>query len=261
MTIDINKAKDVALKAVIEAGELLALRLNERRTIIVKSSSRDIATDIDLEAEKILINGIKASFPSHRILSEEKGQISGTEEYLWIIDPIDGSLNYAHAHPPFRTAVCLLHKDQPILSVMYGPTRKQMFVAIKGQGATLNDKRINVSQNEELTNSIFMTHLSSHELPRMRTILSLEHIFRHTQHVRMFGSGLASMCYIAEGKYDIFYNIETKPWDILPGCLLIEEAGGKVTDIKGKKITSTSTSVLATNGRVHDEMINLLKGI
>lgn len=259
--LDQARIKEVMIPAVLQGGQILRDNLDQIKTITQKSNRRDIVTNIDLEVEKVLIDAIKNNFPDHAILSEEAGAIVGQSEYRWLIDPIDGTVNYSHGHPPFRIAVCLLATDVPILTILYGPTRDQLFVAEKGKGAWLNNQPIQVSANTELANSIFMIHLSSQEIPRLRTINSLERVFEHTAHVRMFGSGSAAMSYIAEGRYDVFYNLATNPWDIIPGALLIEEAGGKVTDIMGEKISLDSTSVLATNGHVHAEMIELLKGI
>lgn len=253
--------KDIAVQAVLDAGKLLQEKIDSVKTISHKTSRQDIVTDIDIEAEKILIDAIQSNFPSHSILSEEAGVIPKGSNYEWIIDPIDGTMNYAHGQPPYRVALCLMKDGEAILSVMAGPHHNQLFVAEKGKGTTLNGKPIHCSDNAELGGAIFMTHLSSKKEPRRRTIQSLEKIFTQTSQVRIYGSGLASMCYVAEGKYDIFYNVQTKPWDILPGVLLIEEAGGTVTDIEGKKITTQSTSVLATNGRLHNEMLALLADI
>jgi myo-inositol-1(or 4)-monophosphatase len=125
----------------------------------------------------------------------------------------------------------------------------------------LNEKKITVNRNFELKNSVIMTHISSKKEARARTILALDSIFKKTLHMRMFGSGLAAMSYVASGKFDVFFNVQTYPWDILPGALLIQEAGGLVTDIEGNEITTESTSILATNGKVHDQMLHLLEDI
>ncbi len=257
-----EETREVAVNAVMQAGEVLKRRINEVKRVSQKSSRRDLVSDVDIEVEQILFRAIHSNFPSHSILSEETGWVrEKSATHTWVIDPIDGTMNFVHGHPPFRVGLCLLHEDKPVLSVMYGPTRDHLFVAAKGEGSTLNGNQIHVSTNNNLEDSIFMTHLSSKKLPRLRTILSLERVYSHTSHVRMFGSGLASMSYIAEGRYDVFYNIETKVWDILPGYLLRTEAGGQVTDIEGAEITLDSTSVLATNRWVHKQMLELLRDI
>src|SRR5260221_2545633 len=148
---------------------------------------------------------------------------------------------------PYRIGICLLENKQAILNVLYNPTKDELYVAEKGKGAFLNDKKIIVSDHVDLKNSVVMFHLSSKKEPRMRNIGMLEKIIEASMQVRMFGSSLSSMSYIASGKFDAYFNVQQKPWDILPAALLIEEAGGKVTDIKGEPITDESTSVIASN--------------
>ena len=256
----IDQVKKISTECVKEAGKLLIDNMDKVKKVTFKAKS-DIVTDIDLQSERIMINKIKSIFPEHSILSEESGFADHHSEYLWIMDPIDGTMNYYHASPPFRVALCLMYKQKPILSAIYNPVKDELYYAQAGQGATLNDKRIVVNENFELKNSIVMTHISSKKDGRARTILALDSIFKKTLHMRMFGSGLAAMCYVASGKFDVFFNVKTYSWDILPGALLIQEAGGVVTDIEGNKITTESTSILATNGKVHDQMLQLLEDI
>ena len=170
-------------------------------------------------------------------------------------------MNYYHAASPFRVAVCLVENNIPLISAIYNPVRDQLYFAERGKGATLNNRKIKVNNNFELKNSVVMTHISSKKDARVRTIIALDSIFNKTLHMRMFGSGLAAMTYVASGKFDVFFNISTHPWDILPGALIVEEAGGVVTDIQGKKINADSKSVLATNGKVHADMLKLLQDI
>ena len=258
--MDIQLAKKISIEAVKEAGRLLMDNLDKVKEVSFKAKS-DIVTKIDLESEKLLIEKIKTNFPDHSILSEEMGFIEKPSKYIWIMDPIDGTINYYHATSPFRVGLCLLKDKKPIISAIYNPIKDQLFFAEKGKGATLNDKKITVSNNSRLKNSIVMTHLSSDKEARARTIVALGNIFNKTMHMRFFGSSLAVMTYIASGKFDVFFNVKTYPWDVLPGALLIEEAGGIVTEIDGEKITYESTSVLATNGMVHDQMLKLLENI
>ncbi len=259
--MDIELAKKVAIEAVKEAGKVLLDNIESVEVVAFKAKS-DIVTKIDLQSEKIVIGLIKASFPDHAILSEEAGFLGKhSSEYLWIMDPIDGTINYYHGMNPFRVGLCLLKDKQPILTVVYNPTKDDLYFAEKGKGATLNGQPMKVSDTDDLNNSVVMTHLSSKKESRVRTIVALENIFTKSMQMRMFGSGLAAMCYIASGRFDVFFNIKTNPWDILPGVLLIEEAGGKVTDINGEKITEESTSIVASNGKVHDQILKLLETI
>ena len=160
---------------------------------------------------------------------------------------------------PYRVGICLLEDKKLILNVLYNPTKDEVYVAQKGRGAFLNDKKITVNNNADLKTSIVMFHLSSKKESRVRIINVLEKVSEATMSMRIFGSSLASMSYIASGKFDVYFTVQTKPWDILPVALLIEEAGGKVTDIEGNEITYESTSVIASNGKVHDQMVELLR--
>ena len=258
--MDLKLAKQVAIEAVKDAGKTLIDNLNKVKTCSFKAKS-DIVTEIDIKAEKLIISKIKKNFPDHSIHSEEEGLIDNKSSFLWVIDPVDGTMNYYHAASPFIVAVCLVENNIPLISAIYNPVRDQLYFAERGKGATLNNRKIKVNNNFELKNSVVMTHISSKKDARVRTIIALDSIFNKTLHMRMFGSGLAAMTYVASGKFDVFFNISTHPWDILPGALIVEEAGGVVTDIQGKKINADSKSVLATNGKVHADMLKLLQDI
>jgi len=258
--MDINKAKEISIECVKESGKLLMANINKIKKVSFKAKS-DIVTEIDMQSEKLMIEKISTNFPDHNILSEESGFENHHSEYIWVMDPIDGTMNYYHSSSPFRVALCLIHNQQPLISAIYNPAKDDLYFSEYNKGATLNNKRIDVNNNFDLKNSIIMTHISSKKDARARTILALESIFQKTLHMRMFGSGLTAMSYIASGKFDVFFNVKTYPWDILPGALLVSEAGGVVTDINGNKITNQSTSVLATNGKVHSQMLKLLEGI
>jgi myo-inositol-1(or 4)-monophosphatase len=257
---DLQKAKKISIEAAKDAGALLMDNLTKVKQKSFKAK-HDIVTEVDIAAEKIIVEKIKSAFPGHNILSEESGATKNNSEFSWLIDPTDGTMNYYHASPPFRVALCLMKNNQPLLSTIYNPAKDELYYAEKGQGATMNGKSIGVNENFDIKNSVVMTHISSKKDARARTILALDNIFKKTLHMRIFGSGIAAMTYVASGKFDVFFNVKTYPWDILPGALLVQEAGGIVTDIEGKNITTESTSVLATNGKVHKQMLELLEDI
>jgi len=259
--MDIELAKTTAISGAKTAGKVLGDNFLSKKNMSLKDKS-SIVTEMDLKAEKIILDMIKSNFPDHDILSEEAGLIGdNTAKYTWVIDPIDGTTNYYYGMNPYRVGICLLEDKRPILNVLYNPTKDELYVAQKGEGAFLNDKKITVSGNTDLNNSVIMTHLSSRKEARTKTLSVLDNIFSKSMHMRLFGSSLASLSYIANGKFDVYFSVSLKPWDILPGALLIEEAGGKVTDIKGGEITYESTSVVATNGKVHDQILKLLEDI
>ena len=258
--MDKELAKKVAIDSAKAAGKLILENLNKVKSCSFKAKS-DIVTEIDIQAEKIIMDIIKTNFPAHSIHSEETGFIDNKSPYLWVIDPIDGTMNYYHRMSPFRVAICLVENNLPIITAIYNPVKDNLYFAEKGKGAFLNNKRINVNSNFELKKSVVMTHISSKKEARARTITALGNIFNKTLHMRILGSGIAAMTYIAEGKFDVFFNVATHPWDILPGALLVEEAGGIVTDIQGKKIDLKSTSILVSNGTVHSDILKLLEDI
>lgn len=258
--IDLNLAKKVACDAVRAAGDVVMRNFGSVAKANLKKKS-DLVTEIDVQAERIILDKIKDAFSDHTIVSEESGIEKGESEYMWIVDPIDGTINYFYGNAPVRIGVCLLKNKKGVLTAVYNPIKDELYFAQRGKGAFCNERKIHVSENTILQDAVVMTHLSSDKIARGRMILSLDNIFKHTMHMRIFGCGLASMSYVASGRFDIFLNVLTNPWDILPGVLLIEEAGGKVTDIHGKAITEDSTSVLATNGHVHKQVLELLEDI
>ena len=258
LNMDIDFAKKVAEEAVKEAGNILMDNFNKDMPAFLKGKN-DIVTDIDIKSEKVILDAIKKNFPEHQILSEEAGLIGSESKYVWIVDPIDGTINYYHKSAPFRVGLCLLEDGKSIISAIYNPIKDHLYSAQKGKGAYKNGQKIMASSRQELKDSVIMFHLSSKKEARNRTISILDNIFENSLHMRMFGSSLAAMTYIAEGKFDVFFNLQTSSWDILPGALIIEESGGKVTDINGGEIDYNSKSVLATNGRVHEQMLKLLK--
>lgn len=257
--MDFNHAKQVATSAILKAGQHL-LQYWKRSKPFTFKAKQDIVTQIDLEVEQLIINTIKNTFSDHQILSEERGFL-GVEnaDYCWIIDPIDGTINFVNDAAPFRIGIGLLYRNQPFLTVILNPIKNELYLATYSEPSTCNGELIRVSDNEDLQKAVVMTHLSSKTAARTQTLQALNQIFEQTLHLRMFGSGLSALTYVASGKFDIFFNVKTNPWDILPGVLLVEQAGGKITDLEGNPITIESTSVLATNGKLHEPMLELLE--
>lgn len=258
--MDIELAKKISIEATKKAGSILMSRFRNAQSASSKGKS-DLVTEADLEAEKVIINLIQSNFPDHSILSEERGSTDNHSDYLWILDPLDGTINYYYSFDYFATGLCLLEKGKLLISTIYNPVRDELFFAERGKGTTMNNSIIRVSDNSKLENSMVTTHLSSKDEARMKTISVLDSVFRKSMHMRILGSPFVTLPQIASGIFDVFFNIRTNPWDILPGTLIVEEAGGRVTDIYGGEITSQSTSILATNGKVHDQMLTLLENI
>ena len=256
--MNLNVTEQIIIKLLEEVGELVMSSFGKLTEYSLKSKN-DIVTKLDKEAEKVIIDCITNNFSGHSIFSEEDGLTEKKSEYKWIIDPIDGTINYYSGISPFRIALCLLKNDEPIFSAIYNPVRKDVYIARKGGGAFKNGRKMQVSENTDLKDFVVMTHLSAKNDARNTVISSLNKVFNEVLQIRILGSGSASLSYIADGKYDVFYNVNTHLWDILPGSLIVEEAGGKVTDVFGNKITIKSTSILASNGIMHEKLVELIK--
>lgn len=255
--MDIELAKKVAIEAARDAGKIIAARFGKLKNASSKGKS-DIVTDADLEAEKIILERIRTHFPDHRILSEEAGLSGGGSKYLWMVDPLDGTMNYYYGYGMFSVEICLLENGKPLISAIYRPLEDKLFFAERDKGATMNGAKLAVNKSVELKDCIIMTHLSSKDEGRIRTIKLLNPIFSESMHMRILGDSFAP--YIASGMSALYFNVKIKPWDILPDALIVEEAGGKVTEINGGEITEDSTSVLASpNEKVHERMLELLK--
>lgn len=258
--MDNQLAKKVSIDCVKEAGKKLIESFDKVKPMPFEEKNEAL-NQLSLELERMMIKRIKENFRDHSILSEEKGFIDGNSRYIWVMDPIDGVVNYYNGTTPFRVAICLLEDKEPLISAIYNPIRGQLYFAEREKGATLDGKKIRVNKSSDLGNSIVMTHISSKKEGRTRIVSSLEHIFNHVLNMRLLGSAMAAMTYVANGNFEVFFEVKTYPWDVFPGALLIEEAGGMVTDMEGRRIDMDSTSVLATNGKVHSQMLDLLKDI
>jgi len=250
--------KTVAQRAVRRSGRLVYKNFHRIQQVALRTR-KELVLRTDMQSEKIIINEIRRYFPEHNLLSEECGQRTQGSDYTWVIDPLDGTVNYYNGITPFRIGLCVLYRNQPTISAIYNPMKNNLYFAEKGRGAWLNQKRIRVSRRNDIHNCLIMTHLSSRKVARQLTIRQLETLFQHNMRIRLFGCGLAGLTYIAQGTLDVFYNLLTYPWDILPGALLVKEAGGKVTETNGHKLTASSTSVLATNGKFHTPILHLIR--
>lgn len=257
--MDIELAKKIAIEAVKSAGKIVAEYFDKEKNVSFKGK-RDIVTEVDLKSEKMIIDSITKNFPDHSILSEEAGLIDKKSDYLWMTDPIDGTVNYSRGNSPFCVALCLLEKGKPIISAIYKPIENQLYFSAKGEGTTVNGKKVHVS-DKDLENSLAVIDVSSRAEAQKILFPHLKSVLSSGIRMRSWASSLSALSCVASGNIDLYFNFSNKIWDIMPAVLLIQEAGGKVTDIAGGELTMQSTSVLATNGVVHDEMLKLLKDI
>ena len=218
-----------------------------------------MVTEADHASEKAIIDVIKLAYPGHFILSEETGEIVTDSEYKWIIDPIDGTVNFANGIPICCVSIGLEKAGQMLLGAVYNPLMNEMFFAEKGQGAFLNDKKISVSSKTEVIKSCLVTGFPYTYLDMPNGPLEVfERFIRKGIPVRRLGSAAIDLCWVAAGRFDGFYEHHLQAWDAAAGFLIVEEAGGKVTDYKGDYYSPYQPHLLATNGKIHEEMLDII---
>lgn len=256
-----NKPFELAVETALKAGKHLKNKFSQPKNIKYKSEI-DIVTDSDLEAEKMIIDSIKKVYPDHDILAEEtenicKGRIA---EYRWIIDPLDGTTNFAHGYPLFAVSIALEYKDEIILGAAYNPLSDELFTAQLGKGAYLNGNKIQVSKTSFLSQSLLATGFPYDIRNDSQKLFTYNNTFQLMgQSIRRDGSAVLNLCYTACGRFDGFWESKLKPWDTAAGSLILQEAGGKVTDFKGNKFNVYEKEILATNSRIHTQMLEIFK--
>lgn len=253
----LNFAIDVAR----DAGGLLMQRLGAAK--VTNKGDIDLVTEADLASENLIIERIRSYYPQHGILAEESGEaelVGGAKrsEWKWIIDPLDGTTNYAHSYPCFCVSIALEHAGVLEVGVVYDPVRDEMFAAERGNGATLNDRRIIVSSVEELKNAMVCTGFPYNVRERPDFTRDFANFTMAAQAVRRDGSAALDLAYVACGRFDGFWEDGLSPWDIAAGKILIEEARGKVSNFENEALSIYTKKVLASNGLVHDAMLRVL---
>jgi len=233
-----------------EAGALLLGHFRAHVAVEYKGEA-DLVTIADRESEKLIRSRILEYWPTHDILGEEEGFADTGSEYRWYVDPLDGTTNFAHGFPVFCVSMALEHQDTRIAAVIYDPTRDELFVAEKGRGAHLNGQPIHVSKTANLAECLVATGFPSHKRHKNPNIFFYHQITLRTHGVRRAGSAALDLCCVASGRFDGFWEFNLNPWDTAAGVLIVEEAGGKVTDFSGCPFELNSRETLASNGLVH----------
>ena len=225
----------VAKSAARDASELI-LNANEiDRETSNKSTITDLVTQTDKNAEQVIKDDILAKFPDHNILAEESGETSSNSDFLWVIDPLDGTTNFVHGLSPYCVSIALFKNNKPLLSVISELPSENLFWAVKGNGAFCNGEKISVSSRKLIRDSLLITGFSYEHDSKWETNMKLFKNFTKISHgVRRIGSAAADLCYVASGKADAFWEIGLYPWDSAAGILLVKEAGGKVSRMDGK---------------------------
>jgi len=250
-----------AIQVARDAGNLLVQRLGAAQ--ITNKGDIDLVTEADIAAEELIIDRIRSHYPLHGILAEESGETiqegSSRSEWKWIIDPLDGTTNYAHGYPCFCVSIGVEHSGALEIGVVYDPMRNEMFAAERGQGATLNERRIRVSNVEELNRAMMCTGFPYDVRTRPDFARDFTNFTLHAQAVRRDGSAALDLAYVACGRFDGFWEDGLNTWDIAAGALLVSEAGGRITNFENEPLDIYTKKVVASNGRVHDAMLRLLR--
>jgi len=260
MTHDSAKFLNAAWQAASAAGEIIRASWHQPRAIDYKGPI-DLVTSVDRAAEQSIVELLQREFPEHSILAEEKTEITGeTEEYRWIIDPLDGTMNFAHAYPQVSISIALECRGQIIVGLVYDPLRRECFRAVKTQGATLNGVPIRTSVANELDKAFLATGFPYDRRENPDFHLSFfKAFFSRCQEIRRAGSAALDLCYVASGRLDGFWELKLKPWDIAAGALIVAEAGGSLSDFSGKEFSISGDETLASNGIIHAEMVQVMR--
>ncbi|HYT66442.1 MAG TPA: inositol monophosphatase family protein [Vicinamibacterales bacterium] len=250
-----------AIQAVIKAGAMQLAGIDHLR--IEKKGTIDLVTQIDREVEQMFRALIAQRFPDHAVLAEEfeaHGDRQNQTEFCWVFDPVDGTTNYAHGLPIFCSACSLEQNGQPIVAAIYDPSRRELFTAEHGAGAWLNGAPMHVSAADALIDSLLCTGFPYTMQTDSAYLLGLFSDFMgRARAVRRLGSAAIDLAYVAAGRFDGFWEVRLNPWDISAGALLIQEAGGRVSTLAGGPFESRRGEIIASNGRIHDEMVDLIR--
>ena len=259
ITYDLDHIESFAVNAAREAGSILISNLGSDIRCDFKGEI-DLVTDIDRKVEDLIVSAINETFPDHGILAEEGTEHLGESSVRWIIDPIDGTTNYAHGFPFFCVSIAFESDGEVVSGVVYDPIRDELFTARIGEGSFLNGAPLDVSKTDTLAHSLLATGFP-YDI-RTSTENNLDNFARFAvtaQAIRRAGSAALDLCYVACGRFDGFWEIKLQPWDIAAASLIVTEAGGIVTDFDGLGSTIHNKKLVASNGRIHDQMLSVLR--
>lgn len=248
----------------VEAARTAAVILNEyaRSGFHVEYKDQvNLVTDADRRSEQAVIDVIRKSFPTHSVLAEERGEQAGSDpEYQWVIDPLDGTTNFAHGYPAYCVSIGLEYRGSPILGVVLDPTRQELFLAEAGGGAFLNGTPLHVSRTPTLNRALLVTGFAYdiRESPE-NNLNHFSHFALRAQGMRRTGTAALDLCYVAAGRFDGFWELKLHPWDTAAGLVIVLEAGGRVTGFKGEPFSIDQQAIVASNGLIHEEMLEGLR--
>jgi myo-inositol-1(or 4)-monophosphatase len=246
---------EVAVDAAREAGALLLADFDRPKHISYKGEV-DLVTESDRRSEALILGRLRSHFPQHAIVAEEggAGAAAPSARYTWYVDPLDGTTNFAHGYPCFAVSIGLLEEGEPLVGVVYNPVGRELFTAVRGDGAHLNNKRIHVSPVEKLAKSLVATGFPTHKVRNSVNISYYWEFTLRSHGVRRDGSAALDLCSVAAGRFDAFWEFGLKSWDTAAGMLLVKEAGGMVSDLSGRPYHPGDPDILVSNGRIHSEV-------
>jgi len=259
--VNYDKYKTVAITAARRAGEIILEGLGSTHNLKFKKSHADLVTEFDPRAEAEIVRVISASFPEHQIIAEEGSTGGDHHDYCWYVDPIDGTTNFAHGLALTCTSIALAERGELVLGVVWAPAMNELFVAVKGQGATLNGQPIHVSSTGSLIRSLVATGFPYERKVVDFNVRCWEAFLHQAQGVRRDGCAALDLCNVAVGRYDGFWEYGFAVWDMAAGAVIIREAGGTITLPNGDLLHGVSRDVLASNSLIHQEMLNVLASV
>ena len=258
-SVDFSSFLSIAVQAAQKAGRILVKNYGQLRPSQIKTKAEnDFVTIIDKQCEETIISTIHKSFPHHQILAEESGRgfKNDSRQPIWIIDPLDGTSNYIHQIPMFCVSIGVLFQNDLKVAVVADPIHAELYTAIRGQGAFLNKKRIHVTSTQLLSGAFIATGIPFRAKSRFdEYIVSFEKISTGSVNIRRCGSAALDLAYVAAGKFDGFWEIDLSPWDIAAGALLVEEAGGRITDMWGGNDYLKTGDILGANPHIHSQLV------
>jgi myo-inositol-1(or 4)-monophosphatase len=253
---------EVAVEAARKGGTIVAEAMDRPKNVAYKTEV-DLVTETDKKSEAAIVESLRKHFPQHAIVAEEGG-VSGPDsaaKYKWYVDPLDGTTNFAHGYPVFAVSIGLFEDDQPLVGAICNPVTRDMFTATRGGGAFRNETRIHVSKVDKLAKSLLATGFPTYKRVQNPNIHYYWEFTLRSHGVRRAGAAALDLCSVACGHFDGFWEFGLKPWDTAAGMLLVQEAGGIVSDFAGRPYTPGGREILASNGLVHEEMRELASQI
>lgn len=248
-----------AVRAAKLAGNVL-MELRGRVAVERKSGHRDLVTEADRRAEETIREVLRNAFPEHGILGEEAGVTPGSDGYRWIVDPLDGTTNYAHGLPLFATSIALERDGELLVGVIHFPVLNETYTAVRGRGAWRNGEPLRVSDETSLENALLVTGFPHDVSPGMPDNLDhIKNLLPRSRGMRTLGTAATDLVYVAAGVFDAYWDLDNAPWDVAAGVLLVQEAGGKVTDMDGGPLDLMKPRLLASNGYLHDELLAVFR--